>query len=222
MYIEDKIKFTLLAVTLFICKGRAHNVLMYSFDSDTLHSLWFVTLIKMETHYSPSSSNTHQHPSSALSFSLTHINIYKSTGVHIWIRALSLIHLHGPLGSVTQRAWPNGEMIGSERCVMVLCLLYMEIERFDRLGQVNRAEWLPWPWLKRHKRVGGVLTNAIIMLLLLITAKEVDARLFWVPVLGCVTESTEGLNEVNEALHPSPLDPISSLRSAINAPLWHH
>lgn len=72
MFIEDKIKFTLLAVTLFICMGRAHNVLMYSFESDKLHSPWFVTLIKMEKHYCPASSNTHQHPSSALSFSLPH------------------------------------------------------------------------------------------------------------------------------------------------------
>lgn len=204
MFIEDKIQFALLAVTLFICMGQAHNLLMYSFESDMLHSLWFVTLIKMETHYCPASSNTHQHPSSVLSFSLTHTNIYKSACVHVGMWALALVHLHGPLGFVTQRAWPNGGMIGSEGCVMALCLLNLEKERFDRPGQVIWAEWLPCPWLKRHKRVGGVLTNAIIVLLLLIAAKEVDARPVWVPLLGCVTESTDGLNEVNEALHPPP------------------
>lgn len=67
--------------------------------------------------------------------------------------------------------------------------------------------------------VGGALTNAIMILLLLITAKEVDVCLVWVPAHGCVTESTQELNEVNEALHPFLLDPISLLWSAINAPL---
>lgn len=144
VFIEDKIKFTLLAATLFICMGRAHNnVLMYS---DTMHSPWFVRLIKIETHYCPASTNTYQHPSSTLSFSLTHINIYESTCVHVWIQALSFIHsfIHGPLGFVTQRAWPNGEVIGSEGCVMVLCLLNTGI--WSRSGDPSRVASLAMTW----------------------------------------------------------------------------
>lgn len=39
VFIEEKIQFTLLSVTLFICMGRARNVLMYSYESDTLRDL---------------------------------------------------------------------------------------------------------------------------------------------------------------------------------------
>lgn len=98
---------------------------------------------------------------------------------------------------------------------MTLYVLNLKRER-EPPGQVIQAEWLPGLWLKRHKMVDVDLTNAIMILLLLITIKEVDVCLVWVPAHGCVTESTERLNE---ALHPFPLDPISWLWSAINGPL---
>lgn len=132
-------------MAILLCMRKAHNVLMYSFENDKLYSLWFVTLIKVKTHYCPALSNTHTHTSSSLSLYLTH------TQTH------TLIPLHGPLGFVVAKSlnklrndW-NWKMSNGDSSAVPSQYGDDEIWFFE-VRYIIRAEWLPRLWLKE---IGG-------------------------------------------------------------------
>lgn len=135
-------------MAILLCMRQAHNVLMYSFENDKLYSLWFVTLIKVETHYCPALSNTHPHTSSSLS------HIYKTRTA---TRAHTLIPLHGPLGFVVAKSlnklrndW-NWKMSNGDSSAVRSQYGDDEIWFFE-VRYIIRAEWLPRPWFKRDRR----------------------------------------------------------------------
>ncbi len=147
----------MLAMAILLCMREAHNTLMCSFENDKLHSLWFVTLIKVKTHYCPALSSTHTHTSYSLSlllsFSLTHKQRerVRERETHI------LIPLHGPLGFVVAKSlnklrndW-NWKMSNGDSSAVPSQYGDDEIWFFE-VRYIIRAERLPRLWLKQ---IGG-------------------------------------------------------------------
>lgn len=139
-------------MAILLCMRQAHNVLMYSFENDKLYSLWFVTLIKVETHYCPALSNTHTHTSSSLLLSCTY-----TKHAHGRRHTHTLIPLHGPLGFVVAKSlnklrndW-NWKMSNGDSSAVRSQYGDDEIWFFE-VRYIIRAEWLPRLWLKRDRR----------------------------------------------------------------------
>lgn len=140
-------------MAILLCMSQTHNVLMYSFANDKLYSLWFVTLIKVKTHYCPALSNTHMHSSSSLSLSFCLSLSHTQTHAH----TQTLIPLHGPLGFVVAKSlnklrndW-NWKMSNGDSSAVSSQYGDDEIWFFE-VRYIIRAEWLPRLWLRE---VGG-------------------------------------------------------------------